>query len=146
MKTNPSKSNQTLCLVLFLALPVLTLCSCAKTVRFATSTVVPAADGRVKIEKDDNDNYSVNVSIENLAPPSKLTPPKDVYVVWLETETDGTKNIGRLVSSSGFFSNALEATLTTVTPFKPTRIYVTAEKNATIQNPGSQVVITTRRF
>ncbi|MFD0795420.1 hypothetical protein ACFQZX_17490 [Mucilaginibacter litoreus] len=122
------------------------LVSCSKRVNFITSGVVPAAEGHIKISKDDNQNYTVDVMVKRLAEPSRLQPPKEVYVVWMETKSNGLKNLGRLNSSSGFFSSGLEGLLHAVTPFKPERVFVTAEDKSNIPYPGSQVVLTTKVF
>lgn len=117
--------------------------SCAKKMMFSSSSVVPAAAGSVKIKSDKNKNHSIDVSITNLAPASKLTPPQNTYVVWMVTENNGAKNIGQLKSSSSMFSKAFKATLKTVTAFYPTSFFVTAENNGDIQYPGSILVLTT---
>jgi hypothetical protein len=44
--------------------------SCSKKVAFQTSSIVPAGD--VKITKDDNKNYLVEIKVENLAEVSRL--------------------------------------------------------------------------
>ncbi|MBK0380596.1 hypothetical protein I5M19_14820 [Mucilaginibacter sp. SD-g] len=113
---------------------------------FQKSTVVPAAEGRVKIDKDDNGNYSVNVKVNNLAKPSRLQPERKLYVVWMETENNGIKNLGRLKSSSGFFSDDLEGSLSTISPFKAKRVFITAENESNLQYPGSIVVLSTSDF
>lgn len=118
--------------------------SCAKKLHFATSTVVPAAEGRVKYKKDDNGNYAIDVKIRNLADPKKLTPPKDTYVLWMETDQGTVQNLGQIVSSSGFFTSGLKATLEAVTSFKPRGFFITAEDNAAVTYPGPQVVLRTR--
>ena len=110
--------------------------SCAKKVRFTPSASVPA-EGFVKIKKDENKNYSIEIKLSNLAEPERLQPPRKVYIVWVETKTNGIKNVGQLKSSKGLFSNALEGTLTTVTAFEPVRVFSTAEDTASIQYPGT---------
>lgn len=117
--------------------------ACAQKVNFNTSTVVPAAEGKVKIDKDRNNNYKIEVSVMRLAEPEKLEPPKNTYVVWITTSDHGIKNIGRLKTSTGFLSKTLKASLETVTSYKPRRVFVTAENNGAIQYPGNQVVLTT---
>lgn len=120
--------------------------SCSKKISFQTSPVVPAAEGRVTVKKDDNKNYSITVTVDNLAEPERLTPPREVYVVWLQTENNSTRNIGQLKSSSGLFSSKLKATLKTVSAFKPTRVYITAEDSPDVTFAGSQVVLNTKEF
>ena len=125
---------------------VFLLSSCARKVAFQTSPVVPAAEGSVKIKKDKNNNYSLDISVRNLAEPQRLNPPRDTYVVWIETDRDGTKNIGQIKSSSGLFSSKLKASLEAVTSFKPNRIFITGENDASVTFPGMQVIIQTGRF
>lgn len=118
--------------------------SCSKKMTFGTSSVVPAAEGSVKIKSDKNKNNSIDLSVQNLADPERLSPAKKTYVVWMETANDGTKNIGSLNTSSGFFSGKLKGSLKTVTPFKPTGFFITAEDDATVQYAGGQVVLRTK--
>ncbi len=125
---------------------VLSLGSCARKISFENSPVVPAATGRVKIKKDKNNNYSIGVSVKNLAEAKRLDPPRDTYVVWIETDCDGTKNIGQMNSSSGFLSSKLKASLNAVSPFKPTRVFITAEDNAAVQYPGLNMIMRTKTF
>lgn len=126
---------------------MLAFSSCAsKKIGFATSTVVPAAEGDVKVKKDNNDNYSIELNVIRLADPKRLTPARETYVVWMDTENNGTKNIGQLKSSSGLFSSTLKSSLKTATVYKPVRIYITAEDNADVQYPGGQVVLNTNNF
>ncbi|MEJ7829333.1 MAG: hypothetical protein WKF91_14080 [Segetibacter sp.] len=110
------------------------------------STMVPAAQGKVKVKKDNNNNYKIDVSLVNLAPPERLQPPYSTYVVWIETAQNGTQNIGQLNSSSGLLSKTLKANLDAVSPYKPIRLFITAENNGAIQYPGATVVLSTENF
>lgn len=144
MKSSVVSSAKILLLSSFLAF-FASACS-SKTVPFATSTVVPGAEGTVKVKKDDNQNYLIELDIDHLAPSQSLTPPRKFYVAWMETKENGTKNIGQVTSSKGMFSKARKASLSTVSTFKPIRIYITAEENGSIETPGGIVVMTTDSF
>lgn len=122
---------------------MLALGSCSTKLNFLNSTVVPAAKGVVKISKDANKNYSINVKVTNLAEPSRLQPQKKLYLVWSVTKDNVTKNIGQLNSRRGFFSSSLEAELKTVSPFKPNHVFITAENDSDIRIPIGTVVLTT---
>lgn len=126
-----------------LVLPAVFL-SCSQKMNFAVSSVVPAAQGSVKIKEDRNKNYAVEVKVTHLAPASRLTPSRKEYVVWMETENNGTKNIGRLRSSSSILSRTMNASLKTVTSFKPVRFFITAEDDAGTVHPGMTVVLQTQ--
>ncbi|WP_395626962.1 hypothetical protein [Daejeonella sp.] len=122
------------------------LSACSKKINFATSTIVPAAEGVVKIKKDYNNNRSISIKIKNLAEPERLQITKSVYVVWMVTEESGIKNIGQLTSSKKIFSSLLEGKLKTVTPFTPTRVFITAELISDISIPGSYIILETKTF
>ncbi|MEO8820931.1 MAG: hypothetical protein ABI267_05540 [Ginsengibacter sp.] len=111
---------------------------------FATSQVAPAATGSVKIKKTSNGNYQVDVKTTHLARPENLTPPRNVYVVWMRTEDNAVRNIGKIKSSSGFLSKTLKGELTATATSKPTSFFITAENDGNIQYPGSEVVLQTK--
>lgn len=118
--------------------------SCARKMSFGVSSVVPAAQGTVKVKTDKNKNYSINIKIKNLAPADRLTPSKKTYVVWMVTTENVTKNIGQLKSSSKFLSKNLKASLSTVTALKPDYFFITGEDDAQTLYPGFPVVLTTK--
>lgn len=143
--TTLTASNRRLASFLLL-LTVFAWIACARKVIFQESPVVPAATGTVKMKRDQNNNYALAIRVANLAEPERLSPSKKYYVVWLETEDNGIKNIGQLVTSSGLFSKKLKASMEAVTPFKPRRIFITAEYETAIQYPGQQMVLRSNSF
>lgn len=118
--------------------------ACSKKLHFSTSAIVPAAQGAVKVKKDKNKNYSVELNVRHLAPAERLIEPKNVYVVWADTKEGGIQNMGQLKSRQGLFSKDLKSNLKTVTTFNPTDFFITAEKEANIRYPEGQVVLTTK--
>jgi hypothetical protein len=130
-------------LVTFMAF---TFSACAKKISFLPSAVAPAAEGRVKLTKDDNNNYAIQIELENLAESKRLTPPRQTYVVWMVTDQNVTKNIGQINSTTGLLSDRLRASFETVSSVKPTKIFITAEDDASIQYPGMQMIMTTATF
>jgi hypothetical protein len=146
MKTITQKTAKNIFSIAITFFLVFSLASCSKKISFQTSAVVPAAQGSVKVKKDNNNNYSIDLNLIRLADPKRLEPSKSTYVVWIETAENGSKNIGSLNTSSSMFSKTLKSSLKTVSPFKPISLFTTAEDNADIQFPGSQVVLRTNRF
>ena len=120
--------------------------SCATKAKFEKSVVVPAAQGLVKVKKDNNKNYAIQIDISNLAESERLTPSKKTYIVWLVSDRDETINLGQFNSSSGIFSSKLKASFKTVTSTKPNKIFITAEDDATTLYPSGQTVLSTGRF
>jgi len=125
---------------------LLLLVSCARKITFPASTVVPAAEGSLIISKDRNNNHRINLKITRLAEPDRLDPPMETYVVWMQTEANGIKNLGQLETEAGLLSGKLKSSLKTITPFHPTKVFITAEENADILYPGNQVVMETGTF
>ncbi len=118
----------------------------AKKYSFLTSSVVPAARGYVKVNRDNNRNYVVKIKISNLAEVQRLDPDKLSYVVWMLTDRDVVKNIGQVESSSKLMSKKLKASFETVSSFTPAQIFITTENDASAKYPGSQVVLSTNKF
>ncbi len=139
-------TSQTIVSVVLIFCCIALLQSCAQKIMFANSTVVPAAEGFVKVKQDGNNNYNIDLNVMRLAEASRLTPPKQMYVVWMVTEGNGTKNIGQLNTSGSLLSKTLRSSLKTVTAFKPTKIYITAEDDASIQYSNGQTVLSTENF
>jgi len=121
-----------------------TISSCARKMSFERSSIVPGAEGRVKIKKDKNKNYKIDLNVIHLTEARKLNPPRQTYIVWMKTDNNGTKNIGNLNPSSGLFSKTLKSSLQTVTSYKPENFFITAEDDGTIQYPHGERVLTTQ--
>ena len=119
--------------------------SCSHKRAFEKSVIVPSASGEVKVKKDANNNYDINVYVRDLATPDKLIPSKKTYIVWDEAGT-GVSNLGQLVTSRSFFKRGFTASLEATSPDKPKRVFITAEDDANITSPGTQIVLTTSKF
>ncbi|MRR54898.1 MAG: hypothetical protein EG822_10375 [Deltaproteobacteria bacterium] len=116
----------------------LRMLGCATKEPIPASNVVPAATGVTKVSKDSNDNTSIHLKVDHLAPPQNLQPPRAIYVVWVQTPDNQTYNLGQLK-----VDKELEGELKAVTPFKIFRLVITAEDFPTVSLPSQQVVLTT---
>lgn len=142
-----TRSKQRLFFFLPLALAIFvlfSLSSCATKMNFAVSPVAPAANGYVKVDKNKNGNYVLTVVTVNLAPPGKLSPPREVYVVWMETKDNPVRNIGMIKSVTSFFSDELNGEMKASSTLKPTAVFITAEKAGTVTYPGTPIVLRTK--
>ncbi len=117
--------------------------SYAEKADFLISTMVPAARGFVKIKKDGNKNYAMEIKIKNLAEVDRLSPSHKTYVIWMVTDKGDVKNIGRLKSSSSLFSKNLKATFATTVTSKPSKVYITAEDDPSIEYSYAEQVLST---
>lgn len=112
--------------------------SCATTVKFPVSELTPASDITAKIKKDKQDNYVITIKAKYLASPERLLPPKQIYVVWMDTRKNGINNIGQLK-----VKNAQKSSLETLTAFEPVEIFITAEDEGTISAPAGMEITRT---
>lgn len=131
---------------IIISLIALVFSSCSKNISFQNSAVVPAARGDVKVKKDKNSNYAIDINITELAEVERLQPAKKTYIVWMVTDDDLTKNIGQMNSKQTGLAKKLKASFQTVTPSKPKKIFVSAEDDATATYPADQIILTTDSF
>ena len=123
---------------------LLSVSSCAIKSNFLTSTVLPAAQGTVLVKIDNNNNYLIKIELSNLSPSTRLTPPREGYVVWMVTDDNAVNNLGQLNSSKKFMASNLDAYFETVSASKPYKIFITAENDVSIQYPTyADVILTT---
>ncbi len=108
--------------ILTLFIGMMLISSCATSTKFPVSDITPAATIKASKDKDNNGNYRISEVANNLSSADRLASAKSVYVVWITTPQNGTKNIGQLKNK-----NARKATLKTLTPFEPVEIFITAE-------------------
>lgn len=123
-----------------IAIILVFMISCNNSISFMTSAVVPAAQGNVKIKTDDNNNYQIRINVTGLAESSRLSPPKNTYVAWITTENGEVRNLGKLQTSK------LNASLKTVSSFKPVNVFLTAEDDGNILSPSGEVILKTAEF
>ena len=142
MKPQLNKIFSGIILILFF----FSLNACAKKHHFLTSSTVPAARGYVKINQDKNKNFDIQINLSGLAEVQRLQPVKQGYVVWMVSQENVAKNIGRLISSNSLFSKALKASFESVSPLKPIKIFITAEEDINIQYPAGLNILTTDQF
>ena len=120
---------------------ILPLTLSAKKIPFLTSTVAPAARGYIKINKDSNKNFTIQVNVEDLAVIERIQPTQQTYVVWMVNDRNETENIGRIISSKN-----LSGYMKTVSSSQPIKIFITAEVDESVQYPGELIVLTTDKF
>jgi hypothetical protein len=102
----------------------------SKKIQMMAGNETPAAQATVTAQIGKNDNTELNIKAHALAQPSSLTPPANVYVVWVQPPGDSPKNLGELN-----VDNKLNGELHTETPYKRFSIFITAEKDAQVQQP-----------
>ena len=107
-----------------------------KKVDMLAGQSTPAAQGTIDIKTSQNKNTHIDLKVRALAKPSSLTPPANVYVVWIEPPGENPKNEGQL-----HVDKDLNGELQTEVPYKRFRIFITAEQDPQAQTPtGTQVL------
>lgn len=123
-------------LITSVALLSLTPFGHSKEFPLTASATVPAAKGKVNVDKDQNGNVKVKLEVQHLAKPSTLTPAETNYVVWIQARGKEPENEGRLT-----VNDKLEGKLETTTPYEAFEIFVTAEGNPNVTSPeGGEVL------
>jgi hypothetical protein len=120
---------------LLLLCTMVILSSCASKLVFPVSNVAPAAEISVKIKKDDNGNREINLKSKYLSSPKRLSPKKEFYLVWMQTEDNGLVNLGQLETDASD-----KGSFTAITVYEPKEIFITAEDDAAITYPTGQEI------
>lgn len=115
---------------------VLSLACASKTVRFTGAPEQPAATGEMKVTLDDNGNVEAKIWLEHLAPPDRLNPPKQNYLVWAQSTFGRTVLLGQLR-----VGKKLDASWRGTVPFERFRLLITAEDLNTPEHPSSPYVM-----
>jgi hypothetical protein len=109
--------------------------------QFQTSSITPAAVGKVATVAGPNGNTRLTVDVQHLAPPDRVSPGARVYVVWA-TELGG----GATASNLGALrvDDALNGRLESVTPLHSFDLHITAEETPTVEKPTTVSVLSVR--
>jgi hypothetical protein len=108
----------------------------SKEFPLVASSSVPAAKGKVDVDKDHNGNRKIKVEVQHLAKPSTLTPAQTAYVVWTQARGRDPENKGQLSVDKN-----LEGKLETTTTYEVFDVFVTAEGNPSVAAPDGPEVL-----
>jgi hypothetical protein len=107
-----------------------------KDVQMMAGKSNPAARGTIHLHVGDNGNTELDLKADSLASPSALNPPKNSYVVWIQSPGEAPQNHGQIT-----IDNDQKAELKTATPYKRFKIFVTAEDQPQMQTPEGPTVL-----
>lgn len=108
------------------------LCSAAaKDIPLIADPSVPAAGGRVSVNKHNNGNVRIKLQVEHMAKPGALTPARQNYVVWMQARAQEPQNQGM-----PRVDDKLKGTFETTMPNQYFEVFVTAEDNPAAQTPS----------
>jgi hypothetical protein len=113
-----------------LAAAAMWLGNCASS-GLSFSPKIPAAEGTVEFAKSDNGNTTIHLVVKHLAHPNRLTPPANIYVVWVQDgKASAPKKIGVLV-----LDDNLDGEMKGVTPLQSFEMFVTGETSGQVNEP-----------
>lgn len=97
-----------------------------------SSPEIPAASGDVRLRTTPNGNIEVKLRVAHLAPPGRIVPGADVFVVWIRGQAPGAEaqNVGALK-----VDKKLSAKLTATTSLSSFDLFITCEKSQTATVP-----------
>jgi len=107
-----------------------------KKIHMDSAQEVPAAHGTVQVKTTNNGNMQLDIKVRSLAQPSALTPAQSTYVVWIQPPGHSPVNEGALTVDGD-----LKGQMTTTTPYKDFKVFITGEKFAQIQQPSGPTVL-----
>jgi hypothetical protein len=100
---------------------------------------VPAAHGTLQVKRDtSNANTQLDVKVWDLANPRQLTPPENVYVVWVRPRNGVVEKEGALQ-----VGNDLKAELKATTTATDADVFITGETDETVSSPSGPEVLHT---
>ena len=104
------------------------------TYELGASSVIPAAQGKVRLHKTKNGNIEVKLAVKHLAPPGRIIPGSDVFVVWVRGLAVGSEaqNLGALKVDS-----KLNGNITAVTALSSFDLFITCEQSQTATLPAT---------
>lgn len=107
-----------------------------KEIHMTANSQVPAAHGVIHVKSTGDGNKQLEIKTRSLAKPAALTPPEQVYVVWIQPSGQAPTNAGALKVDGN-----LNGDLTTVTPYKDFKVFITAENYAQLRQPSGMTVL-----
>ena len=133
MKTTLRVAGFSSMLVLLLSGTIATTCV-AKTMPLAGSSQIPAAEGKAKLHKTKNGNVEIKLTIKHLAPPERIVPGANVFMVWVRglAPDAQAQNLGALRVDKN-----LNAKMTAITALPSFDLFITCEPSQTVTVPGS---------
>jgi hypothetical protein len=104
------------------------------TMPLTASTQIPAAEGKAKLHKTKNGNVEIKLTYKHLAPPERIVPGANVFMVWVRglAPDAQAQNLGALKVDKN-----LNAKMTAITALPSFDLFITCEPSQTVTAPGS---------
>jgi hypothetical protein len=105
----------------------------ATALPLGTSPEIPAAEGEARMQTTRNGNVEIKLRVKHLAPPGRITPGAEVFVVWARGLAAGSEaqNLGALKVDKN-----LSGKLTASTAMASFDLFITCEQSQTATVPA----------
>ena len=124
------------------ALCLLLAAGCATPeILFEVSPRLPAADASARVHYDRNHNTVLEIEVDHMAQAERLSPPRSVYVVWVESPKGRVFQIGRLL-----VDERRQARFQGSTPLARFRVIVSAEADVIPVYPTQPYMLVTELY
>lgn len=102
------------------------------TLALGSSTQIPGAEGKVQLRHTVNGNIEIRLAVKHLAPPGRIVPGSNVFVVWARGLAPGAEaqNLGALIVDKN-----LNGKLKAVTAMPAFDLFITCEQGQTVPSP-----------
>jgi hypothetical protein len=106
----------------------------AMTMPLGASPQIPAAEGKAQLHKNKNGNVQIKLTIKHLAPPERIIPGANVFMVWVRglAPDAQAQNLGALRVDKN-----LNAKMTAITALPSFDLFITCEPSQTATVPGT---------
>jgi hypothetical protein len=106
----------------------------AETMTLGPSPQIPAAEGKAHLSKTKNGDVEIKLTIKHLAPPERIVPGANVFMVWVRglARDAQAQNLGALR-----VDKELNAKMTAITALTSFDLFITCEPSQTVTVPGT---------
>lgn len=116
---------------LLLSVTVVSVCG-AVTMPLSSSEQIPAAEGKAELRRNKNGNVQIKLTLRHLAPPERIVPGANVFMVWVRGLGDDAEaqNLGALR-----VDKKLNAKMTAITALPSFDLFITCETSQAVTRP-----------
>jgi hypothetical protein len=115
-------------------------CFGPRKIQLTAASEIPAAQSFAKVSSTDNGNTKIDLSVQHLATPERVSPGSTVYIVWVRGNSSDARpqNLGALRVGSD-----LTGMLSAMTPLRSFELFVTPEPSQAVTEPSGRRLLYT---
>lgn len=122
---------------LALSLLTTTAVGCASRYKVDAEAPAYAAQAKLKVKVNKTENREVTITVDHLAPPSRIDPTYRAYVAWISVPGHGVTKAGSL----DYNERRRRGKLTATSPHPKFEVIVTLESDLSAAAPSDRVIL-----